>query len=53
MPKVVDREESTESQGVLKNSEASSASIAAWYSLVESETEDMLNERFKRPQSRH
>src|SRR6185295_7093528 len=47
MPKVVDEERSTGSVCVYKESEECSAFLSAWYNLVESETEEVLQERLE------
>ena len=47
MPKVVDTENSIVSHTAMKDSEACSAFMEAWYSLVRSETEEMLEERLE------
>jgi len=47
MPKVIDEERSTDSVTVFRESDECAAFLAAWYHLVESETEEILNERLE------
>ncbi len=53
MPKVVDMEKSTESCVATKDLEACSIYMAAWYHLVESETEDVLIDPLESLRSKH